>query len=91
MPSSLRVSIEGGSGPHRTTLAVSGDGEFADGTMGVRTPEVDLDPDMVRGPGGGVWVVVEQMGSRAADQGIQVDVLSDGQVSVGRWETVERY
>lgn len=92
LPSSLRVSIEAGSGPHRTTLAVSGDGEFADGTMGLRTPEVDLEPGMAQGPGGGgLWIVVEQMGSRAADQGIQVDVLSDGQVSIGRWETIERY
>lgn len=87
-PCSVRVSFEYGSGPHASVIAMTGDGEFADATMGLRTGEVDLDPDMLR-RAGGLWLVVEQIGSHREGQGIQVDVLSDGQVYVGAWEMVD--
>lgn len=88
VPVSLRVSIEYGTGAHRVTAAVTGDGEFADASMGLRMAEVDLDPDAARGMGG-LWLVVEQMGTHREGQGIQVDVLSDGRVGVGSWEAVD--
>lgn len=88
VPVSVRVSIEYGSGPHAQTVAVTGDGEFADASMGLRTEEVDLDGDAARRMGG-LWLVVEQMGTQRAGQGIQVDVLSDGRVGVGNWEVMD--
>ena len=36
-------------------------GEFADASLGLRTREVDLDPDVIRSYGG-LWLVVEQIG-----------------------------
>lgn len=90
---SVRVSIEYGSGAHAYTVAVTGgpDGEFADASMGLRTDEVDLDADAARRMGG-LWLIVEQMGSMVGSgggSGIQVDVLSDGRVAVGEWESVD--
>lgn len=86
VPVSVRVSIELGVGPHAHQLAVTGGGEFADASVGgLRLAEVDLDPDAAR-TAGGLWLVVEQMGTHRDCQGIQVDVLSDGRVGVGPWE-----
>lgn len=88
IPCSVRVSFEYGSGPHARVIAVTGDGEFADASMGLRTGDVDLDPDVARAMGG-LWLVVEQMGAHREGQGIQVDVLSDSVVDVGAWESVD--
>lgn len=89
VPVSVRVSIEYGSGVHAYTVVVTNDGEFADASMGLRTEEVDLDADRARKMGG-LWLVVEQMGlSHRAGQGIQVDVLSDGRLTVAEWEGVD--
>lgn len=88
IPCSVRVSFRYGSGPHERVVAVTGDGEFADASMGLRTGDVDLDPDVARGMGG-LWLVVEQMGAHREGQGIQVDVLSDSGVGVGAWESVD--
>lgn len=88
IPCSVRVSLVYGSGPHARVVAVTGDGEFADASMGLRTGDVDLDPDVARAMGG-LWLVVEQMGAHREGQGIQVDVLSDSGVGVGAWESVD--
>lgn len=85
---SVRVSFEYGSGPHARTAAVTTEGEFADASMGLRTGDVDLDPDAAR-RAGGLWLVVEQMGVHREGQGIQVDLLSDGRIGVGPWESVD--
>jgi calpain-7 len=85
-PCAIRVALELGTGARRTVVAVSGDGEFADAALGLRTPEVDLAPETVQARGG-LWLVVEQIGSqRWIGQGVQVEVLSDGAVRVGSWE-----
>ena len=93
-PSAIRVALELGTGSRRRVLTVSGDGEFADGSLGLRTNEVDIDPDGVRG-GGGLWLVVEQIGggsgSKRLGQGVQVEVLSDSSVAVGSWENDDDY
>ncbi|KAJ0108567.1 palb protein [Diaporthe amygdali] len=88
IPCSVRVSFEYGTGPHARAAAVTADGEFADASMGLRTGDVDLDPDAAR-RAGGLWLVVEQMGVHREGQGIQVDVLSDGSIGVGPWESVD--
>ncbi|KAI3395151.1 hypothetical protein diail_1703 [Diaporthe ilicicola] len=88
IPCSVRVSFEYGTGPHARAAAVTADGEFADASMGLRTGDVDLDPDAAR-RAGGLWLVVEQMGVHREGQGIQVDVLSDGRIGVGPWESVD--
>lgn len=87
-PSAVRVSIELGFGPHRSVLAVTSDGEFADSAAGLRTVEVDVEPGLVRSRGG-LWVVVERVASSRSGRVVQVEVLSDGAVQVSGWEDVD--
>ncbi|KAK3692077.1 hypothetical protein B0T22DRAFT_446357 [Podospora appendiculata] len=87
-PSAIRVALELGSGPRRTVLAISGEGEFVDAALGLRTSEVDLDPELVR-RSGGLWLVVEQIGGRRSAHGVVVEVLSDSPVQVGEWENAD--
>jgi len=84
----VRVAIELGTGPNRTVLAVSGDGEFADASRGLRSDEVDLDPEVAQSRGG-IWLVVEQLGNLGARQGVHVEMLSDGVVSLENWENAD--
>jgi calpain-7 len=84
----IRVGLELGTGPHRTILAVTGDGEFADASRGLRTDDIDLDPEVARSRGG-LWVVVEQIGSLRSRQGVLVEVLCDGAVHLGAWENAD--
>ncbi|KAK4123491.1 cysteine proteinase [Parathielavia appendiculata] len=90
----MRVSLELGTGAHRTVLAMSRDGEFADAAMGLRTGEVDVEPEVVRARGG-LWIVLERIGGGGVGYtsggggvagGVQVEVLSDGEVQAGGWE-----
>ncbi|KAK4224750.1 hypothetical protein QBC38DRAFT_287409 [Podospora fimiseda] len=89
----LRLSLELGIGPHKSVLAVSGDGEFADASLGLRTDEIDVDPGAVSRSGGGkgLWVVLEQMGGEGGGGGggVQVEVLSDGIISLGAWQSCD--
>ncbi|KAK0722833.1 calpain-like protease palB/rim-13 [Lasiosphaeria miniovina] len=103
-PSAIRVALELGTGPHRRVLVVSGDGEFADASLGLRTSDVDVDPETARARGG-LWLVVEQIGGTTASssnsstiagssgqrskKGAQIEVLSDSPVHLGAWEHVE--
>ncbi|KAK4146199.1 uncharacterized protein C8A04DRAFT_35183 [Dichotomopilus funicola] len=105
-----RISLDLGTGPHRTLLTTSHDGEFADAVMGLRTREVDVDgPEAERR--GGLWVVWEEIGRGGGEggggsslglggaesggtaggggNGVQIEVLSDGEVDVGGWERAE--
>ncbi|KAK1835070.1 hypothetical protein QBC39DRAFT_419504 [Podospora conica] len=84
----VRAALEVGTGPHRGVVAVTGEGEFADATRGLRTDEVDVDPEAVRARGG-LWAVVEQLGSLRTREGVKVEVLSDGVVGWGEWEAAE--
>jgi hypothetical protein len=75
-PLALRISLELGTGPHRTVLTTSGgeDGEFADAAMGLRTGEVDVEAGESRarsggGGGGGLWVVLERIGGAHSKSG----------------------
>ncbi|KAF2429597.1 cysteine proteinase [Tothia fuscella] len=88
--SPVRISVELGRGPERRFLAVSSDGEFlAANGAGVRTPELDLWPEMRRN--GDMWLVLERMGSPAmpGEERFGVEVWCDGKVEelvqVGYW------
>ncbi|SPO02708.1 related to calpain-like protease palBory [Cephalotrichum gorgonifer] len=82
----LRAAIMSGRGPGEMVLAVSGEGEFTEPTAGLRTPEVDV--EVGRAEGEGVWVVVERVGGNRRQETFQVEILGDGPVEVGGWEDV---
>ncbi|KAK8117639.1 PALB protein [Apiospora kogelbergensis] len=96
----VRLRVELGRGPDRVVVAASGgddedvhndEGEFMEvGAVGLRTREFDLDPLLIQARRG-LWIVVEVMGgvpmAAAADEGFNIEVLSDGPVGVGRWES----
>ena len=81
----FKISLEQGQGPNKSILDVSGNGEFSDAPMGIRTADVDLSPSLAQL--GGLWIVVERMGGRVGDDDVEVEVLSDSSVSVGLWGT----
>ncbi|KAI2626661.1 cysteine proteinase [Hypoxylon sp. NC1633] len=100
----VRVTVEHGTGPDRVVLASTDggsgsgvSGEFREvGVNGLRTGEFDIDPRAR-----GLWLVVEQLGlyhtSTATGggvggdggEGLQVEILSEGPVQIGAWETVD--
>ncbi|KAJ1335251.1 calpain-7 [Microdochium nivale] len=100
----VRVRLESGRGPDRTIIpltsgAAGGGGEFREvGLGGLRTIEVDIDPRLTRSREG-LWLVVEQhmmgamippgMGGGGGDEGLAVELLSDGHVGVGAWEVLD--
>jgi calpain-7 len=87
--SPVRISIELGRGPTRMILGVSSDGEFFDAENGVRTPELDLWPEMRSR--GDMWLVLERMASPAmpGEERFGVELWCDGKpdemLSVGVW------
>ncbi|KAH6661141.1 hypothetical protein BKA67DRAFT_511244 [Truncatella angustata] len=88
----VRLRLETGRAPYKEIIATTGDGDFKElGAAGLRTPEFDLDPNITRR---GLWIVVEQIGgggglSGAGAGGLKVEVLSEGSVSVGGWESID--
>ncbi|KAI1384662.1 cysteine proteinase [Hypoxylon trugodes] len=74
--------------------ATAGGPEFREvGVNGLRTGEFDIDPRFSQT---GLWLVVEQPGayqqqalSMNGGDGLRVEVLSEGPVHVGVWETVD--
>ncbi|KUJ12683.1 cysteine proteinase [Mollisia scopiformis] len=82
---SLKVSLERGQGPNKSILTVSGEGEFSDSPMGIRTPDLDLSPNMSQP--GGIWIVLERLGGSNGSDEVAVEVLSDSPVNVGLWGT----
>lgn len=79
----LKVSLEKGQGPNKTVLDVSGNHEFSDAPMGIRTDDIDVRPEMSLQ--GGTWIVIERLGGRFGVDDVDVEVLSDSPVSVGLW------
>ncbi|KAI9809684.1 MAG: hypothetical protein M1825_000116 [Sarcosagium campestre] len=96
----IKMSVELGRRPNSRVLSVSGGGNFSDAPMGVRTPDVDLAPDMNRHGGGGVWLVLERLSGgvvsgyndddNEVDDVVNVEALADGgTVECGEWSLLE--
>lgn len=84
--SALKLALEYGQGPNKKVLAVSCDHEFVDTHIGVRTPDVDVQPSMCHCKG--LWIVVERLGRTGSQPDIQridVEVLSDAPIELGEW------
>lgn len=84
--SSLRLALEYGQRPSKQILAVSCDDEFVDTHIGVRTPDVDVQPSLHHTEG--LWIVIERLGRTGLQQDLEridVEVLSDAPIEVGKW------
>ncbi|KAI0971749.1 PALB protein [Xylaria arbuscula] len=84
----IRATLVIGRGVHRQVLVSTGQGEFQEVGVGLRTTECDVDPLLAQSQGLGL--IVEQVGNTSADEnGMQVELFSDRQVLVGPWEVVD--
>jgi len=87
--SPLRLSIELGRGPNKKTLTTSGDAEYEDSSNGIRTPDIDLWPDLRRH--GDLWLVLDRLSAPAGGEleRFKVELLTDGElgkdIEVGAW------
>ncbi|KAG9247822.1 hypothetical protein BJ878DRAFT_538905 [Calycina marina] len=79
----LRISLERGQGPNKEVLEISNGGDFSDAPMGIRIADVDVSFQMAARCG--LWIVVERLGGRGAVDEVEVEILSEAPVSVGRW------
>lgn len=85
-PSPLKLAIEYGQGPNKQVLAVSCDDDFVDTHIGVRTPDVDVQPSIHHSRG--LWIVIERLGRTGLQpdvERIDVEVLSDAPIAIGKW------
>ncbi|KAI9817980.1 MAG: cysteine protease [Thelocarpon impressellum] len=87
IPSSpIVLSLELAQGPNKTTLTTTGGGTHLDAShAALRTPDVDIAPAMALR--GGAWLVVERLAGAGAggEEGVRVEVLSEGPVEIGPW------
>lgn len=63
---------------------MSNDDEFSDAVTGVRIEDLDLTPELLSQ--GGIWLVLERMGSSGSES-VDVELLSEEVVGLGRWGT----
>ncbi|KAK2612949.1 cysteine protease [Conoideocrella luteorostrata] len=87
-PASLtvRISVIHGWGPEQVTVAVSGENEFQDPAVTVRTPQFEMEPERIRREG--LWMLIESMGTHNVASAIEGEVLSDSPIQIGAWESV---
>ncbi|KAG6150898.1 hypothetical protein E4U37_005565 [Claviceps purpurea] len=83
--SMVRLSIVLGWGSEQVVLAVSGEAEFQDPSIAVRTPYFDMEPDRIQKLG--LWIVMESVGCNSPRLAMKGNVLSDSQVRLGAWES----
>jgi len=78
------MSLELGQGPYKKILAVSLGDEFSDAMTGVRIQDLDLRTDMLAE--GGIWLVLQRLRG-SSSEGVDVEVLSEEPIGIGRWGT----
>ena len=85
--SPVRFTIESGQGPSKQILGVSGCGDFANDLSSLRSKEIDVEPKMCDAVG--LWIVVERLGCSGVEdiEGVEIDVLCDEPIEIGRWGT----
>ena len=83
--SPIRIALEYGQGPNKQVLSITGDGDFKDTTVALRTKDVDILPHMCQNQG--VWLVIERAGGSylPSTEEVCIDILSDQQVDLGPW------
>ncbi|GAO16463.1 hypothetical protein UVI_02048220 [Ustilaginoidea virens] len=87
-PASLmvRVSVVHGHGLGQAVIAVSGQNEFRDPMVPIRTPQFDMEPGRIGAEG--LWVLVESIGSHNMAVAMEGHIFSDSPVRVGTWEPI---
>ncbi|KAH6661641.1 calpain-7 [Plectosphaerella plurivora] len=83
---SLRMSILYGRGSQASLVAVSAHGAFREPITSLRTSEFDIEPERLQREE--LWLVVELLGSPAAQGGVQIEFLGDNQVYADHWEAI---
>ena len=84
--SPLKLALEYGQGPTKKVLTVSGHDAFLNSDHGVRTPDVDVQPEMCQSRG--LWISLERLGQPSQQQDnedVEVELFSDNPVQFGKW------
>jgi hypothetical protein len=68
---------------------MSGDGEFQEVSVPLRTPEFDIEPGRAKVEG--MWLLVEGIGMQDGSQVLHGEVFSDSPVHIGDWEAVDTF
>ncbi|MCJ1394054.1 cysteine protease [Xylographa bjoerkii] len=91
----MRMTIEYGQGPNKRVLSVTGDGDFKEATLALRTIDIDILPRMCQDQG--VWLVIERAGGSnlQSTEEVCIEILADHQIGFRPWgkemdEPVER-
>ncbi|KAK2765382.1 cysteine protease [Arachnomyces sp. PD_36] len=84
--SHMLMTIEMGQGPYKDILASSGGGDFGDAAPGLRIEDVDLRPGYEQR--GGVWLVVERIGTPGGqvEEAVEVEFLCEERIEIGDWQ-----
>ncbi|KAK3702819.1 cysteine protease [Vermiconidia calcicola] len=87
----IRMSIELGRGPERRILMASNGGEYSDSAGGIRTEDLDLQPDMRCF--GEIWIVLDRLyvSAEGREERLSVELYVDqpDAVSCGVWRDFE--
>lgn len=85
----LKLAIEHGQGPNKQVLLVSGEDEFLDYGLGIRTAGVDIHPDMSSRRG--LWVVLERLKlvGLSTKEEVVIEIHSDAPLEVGPWRHID--
>lgn len=92
--SPTRLTIEIGRGPDRHILNSSGNGSFTESSREIRTPEMNINPEMTSRED--MWLVLERLsgfeGLNELEQRLTIDMFSDTDqaVEIGVWREFDR-
>lgn len=83
--SPLKISLEYGQGSSKEVFGTSGEDEYFDGRVGVRTPEVNIQQNMCAGRD--LKIVIERLAcsGQQSDEHVDIEVFSDGPIQHGKW------
>ncbi len=85
----LKLAIEHGQGPNKQVLLVSGEDEFLDGRLGIRTNKIDIQPCMSSRQG--LWIVLQRLellGLPSTEE-VNIEIHSDAPLQVGPWRQAD--
>lgn len=85
----LKLAIEHGQGPDKQVLLVSGQDEYLNCEVGIRTNKIDIHPGMSSHRG--LWLVLERLEllGLPTKEKVDIEIHSDAPIEVGAWRQID--